>query len=80
MSADPIDDGGPAFPAPDLGEQDFGQRGAYPGMTLRAYFAGLAMQAFITARHPDHHGEGGAEVLADDAVQSADALLQRLSL
>ena len=36
------DDGGPAFPAPDLGELDFGQRGAYPGMTLRDYFAAHA--------------------------------------
>lgn len=32
------DNGGPAFPAPDLGEQDFSQPGAYPGMTLRDYF------------------------------------------
>lgn len=35
-------DGGPAFPAPDLGEQDFNQRAAYPGMTLRDYFAAKA--------------------------------------
>ena len=42
-----IETGGPAFPAPDLGEHDFGQRGAYWGMTLRDYFAAKAMQAFI---------------------------------
>ena len=35
---DKINTGGPAFPAPDLGEHDFGQRGAYWGMTLRDYF------------------------------------------
>ena len=37
-----IDNGGPAFPAPDLGEQDFGQRGIYSGMTLRDYLAAHA--------------------------------------
>lgn len=42
------DNGGPAFPALDLGEQDFGQRGAYPGMTLRDYFAAKALAALIT--------------------------------
>ena len=38
-----IETGGPAFPAPDIGEHDFGQRGAYWGMTLRDYFAGKAI-------------------------------------
>ena len=36
----PIDDGGPAFPF------DYGQ-GGVPGMTLRDYFAGQAMTAWI---------------------------------
>lgn len=39
--------GGPAFPAPDLGEQDFNQRAAYPGMTLRDYFAAKALGGLV---------------------------------
>lgn len=36
------DDGGPAFPAPDAGEEHFSQRSAYMGMSLRDYFAAHA--------------------------------------
>ena len=40
--------GGPAFPAPDAGEEHFSQRSAYMGMTLRDYFAAKAMAAVIS--------------------------------
>ena len=39
--SDPIDDGGPAFPNNDA------HGCAYTGMTLRDYFAGQAMTAWI---------------------------------
>lgn len=33
------EDGGPAFPAPELGAANFNDRSAYPGMSLRDFFA-----------------------------------------
>lgn len=69
-------DGGPAFPTAEPNNY-------YPGMSLRAHFAGLAMQA---AMHPATIAalvvEGGADcvegVVADTAVDMADALIARL--
>lgn len=72
------DTSGPAFPAPDLGEQDFGQRGAYPGMSLRDYFAAKAMNAIVSAvtaagaaRTPED-----AQVIASASYLVADAMLK----
>lgn len=62
-------DGGPAFPAPDLGKQDFGQRGAYPGMTLRDYFAAKAMAGVAST------GEYDCAMIARRAYRFADAML-----
>lgn len=72
-----INDGGPAFPAPDLGEQDFGQRGAYPGMTLRDYFAAKALTALI-ACEKDYKNRGAKAVptLAAWSYEYADAMLR----
>lgn len=39
------DDGGPAFPAPDAGEEHFSQRSAYMGLSVRD----LAMLHFTAA-------------------------------
>ena len=75
-----IETGGPAFPAPDLGEHDFGQRGAYWGMTLRDYFAAKAMPAcyaeycaYANARGYDEDWKMG---VALDAYAMADAMLK----
>lgn len=38
--------GGPAFPAPEAGQQHFSDPSVYLGMTLRDYFAAKAMQGF----------------------------------
>lgn len=46
---DTKDDGGPACPAPDLGERDFNDRGAYPGRSLRDYFAAHALTGWIAS-------------------------------
>lgn len=76
-----IEHGGPAFPAPDAGEQDFGLRGMYSGMTLRDYFAAKAMQGMLSgpAGHAilDDKTPGGAAFRATAAVsyEVADAML-----
>ena len=33
-----INNGGPAFPNPEMSEENFGNRSAYPGLTVRDYF------------------------------------------
>lgn len=82
-------DGGPAFPAPDAGGDDFGQnsRGVYRGMTLRDYFAAKAMHGFIT-EPVDGVQEAMfyelADTVCDDiaksAYQMADAMLKARAL
>ena len=82
-----IETGGPAFPAPDLGEHDFGQRGAYWGMTLRDYFAAKAMQGIVSSIDGEDNyrrlrGHAAAaelsvsEWIARDAYKQADAMLK----
>ena len=68
-----IETGGPAFPAPDLGEHDFGQRGAYWGMTLRDYFAAKAMQGVVAAAYARTYRPA---VWANEAYEIADAMLK----
>lgn len=68
----PNENGGPAFPAPDLGELNFGYRGAYPGMGLRDYFAAKAMQAAAV----NAQGVETFEQRAVWAYQQADAMLK----
>ncbi len=72
MSSQINDDGGAAFPVvhPD------GKGVQYFGMSLRDYFAANAMAGLLTARHPDHFGQDGAEVLANDSYAIADAMLE----
>jgi hypothetical protein len=41
------DNGGPAFPAAEAGQQHFNDPSAYLGMTLRDYFAAKAMQVLL---------------------------------
>lgn len=46
----PINDGGPAFPLPPVGTGDprDGMAGGSPGMSLRAWFAGQAMNGILS--------------------------------
>lgn len=83
MSA-PRDDGGPAFPAPDAGEEHFSQKSAYMGMTLRDYFAAKALPAVIAGSCAGQHHPGSAsgklggkteDLIAMDAYAMADAML-----
>jgi hypothetical protein len=84
--ADQINDGGPAFPAPDKGESDYGSnnRGAYSGMSLRDHFAANALQGLCANpgaafQANDHSGWGLVNCtdadLAALSYRIADAML-----
>lgn len=69
-----MNDGGPFFPAPDLGEREFADRAAYPGVMLRDYLAANAVVplnedgtvdshsavAAMESQPPAWEGKGGA--------------------
>lgn len=61
------DDGGPAFPVSIPGCGDNG----WSGMSLRDYFAGLAMRAVY-----GNPAAGGDEAIASYAYKMADAMMQ----
>ena len=63
-------DGGPAFPSHGtMGEV------VQQGMSLRAYFAAAALQGICAAHH---NAAANSEVVAEDAVFLADALIAEL--
>ena len=68
-----IDDGGPAFPQVELDRVTGQVCDQHFGMTLRDWFAGLAMQAAAT----NEQGANGFtfEQRAEWAYQQADAML-----
>ena len=72
-------DGGPAFPTTESHENPNwpGTRDVYAasGMTLRAYFAGQALLGLLS----DPNNMSNAEVNAQAAVVSADALIAELA-
>jgi hypothetical protein len=59
-----IDDGGAAFPSEYYAEQ---------GMTLRDYFAGMALQGSATRLNNPHHNR---DILASDCYDIADAMIE----
>jgi hypothetical protein len=59
-----IDDGGPAFP---VGRPGFADSSS--GLSLRDWFAGMAMQAFAS-RH-----DAPEEIVAEAAYKQADAMI-----
>ena len=62
-----------AFPYTNC--EDHGLNGGY-GMTLRQWYAGMAMQGFLsTLRDDDFLKKEGAENIANEAFIAADALL-----
>ena len=63
-------DGGPAFPQGYLDGPEVDPS----GMSLRAWFAGMAMQGLIT--NPDTVSE--VEIVAKFSIQYADALIAEL--
>ena len=75
MSTPKPNDGGPAFPTPF----DYDT----VGMTLRAYFAGRAMQGIlqaVTNAHLHHSTQTPPDdIIAKWAVGAADALIEELN-
>jgi hypothetical protein len=65
----------PAFPTQYSNEADGSTVMPSEGMTLREYYAGLAMQGLL-ARHPFG---GHTESISIDAVTLADALIAELA-
>lgn len=84
MSNNTFDDGGPVFPVPELGERDFGDRGAYPGMTLQDYFmaaADIPWEVAAEAVYKQNGNQNGTlpqimEKRAEMRFQQADAMLR----
>lgn len=64
-----VNDGGPAFPIPD------GNWNMSGGMSLRDYFAGLALAGLIR-NMTDAHGLWNEATAADAAYLYADAMIQ----
>lgn len=62
-------DGGPAFP---IDGEAF--RSDYTGMTLRDYFAAMAMQSYLSGPHFD--GGWTDEEIASWSYKTADAMLR----
>lgn len=81
----PINDGGPIHPCQPLNAQGDPMAPMHPGMSLRDYFAGLAMQALISKFPAEETGGGvnktdvmtarGAYCLADAMIEVREAKL-----
>ncbi len=74
MSDTPINDGGPAFPAP-AGLSHI----TTEGMTLRDYFAAAALQGNLAGQSIDvgyYEGKDAWDKAAKDAYAMADAMLK----
>ena len=71
----PPDDGGPAFPR--LGEEFGDRRYETPGMSIRDWFAGMALQGLLSngIPHPSDLTGHGVERLARTAYGYAEAML-----
>lgn len=64
------DTGGPAFP-----HGPTHQYGSHPGMSLRQWYAGMAMQGLL-ASETEENDKGYSE-LAEMAFKQADAMLEQ---
>lgn len=68
-----IDDGGNAFPIPGLQNDE-----SFNGMSLRDYFAGQALQGFLSGLLADGQakfGDSSRSEVAAQSYQMADAML-----
>ena len=73
-----INDGGPAFPVPEVFDERRGETVQYasPGMTLRDYFAAKAMQGDIASMAYQLDPVDTDEIIAQRAYIIADAMLR----
>jgi hypothetical protein len=65
-----INNGGPAFPITLNSDETFVEMGKFDGMTLRDWFAGMALQGLISATNQD-----GDWTAADSSHTTAVAFL-----
>lgn len=73
-----INDGGPAFPAPEASISHFGFPDAYTGMTMRDYFAAKVIGGLMLRNWSEFIG-GEEELIAQwgkSAYMVADAMLK----
>lgn len=71
--ADPINDGGPAFPIENPRQLENGELfKQFPGMTLRDWFAGRALTGMTAS--PDFYGDSWDKIAAH-AYDAADAMI-----
>ena len=71
---EPINDGGPAFP---IGDQSL--HPLLVGMSLRAWFAGMALQGIVTIPRKLDEDEDEFQAVAEDCCHFADAMLAELA-
>lgn len=71
MSDTKIDDGGPAFPGSWHPEMGWSPRDTPEGMSLRDWFAGMALSGILNRKC----SVDDAKWTADDAYKYADAML-----
>ena len=71
-----INDGGPAFPDP-WGANEL-SRDASTGMTLRDWFAGMALQGLLAGRKTvaTDYANNYAKAILEDSYKYADAMLK----
>ncbi len=66
-----MSDGGSAFPSPGVVLSGGRQQGAYEGMTLRDYFAAVALQGFLVGGRITEQSVYKAAYLAADGMLKA---------
>lgn len=76
-----MNDGGPAFPRPIGGDISSDFNDSQQGMTLRDWFAGMAMQGLCTSMvlSPEKETPEMDKLLAKEAYSVADAMLKARS-
>lgn len=68
-------DGGPAFPIISGGAVMFGAEDDERGLTIRDWFAGMALQGLLAVGHPVRHSKETASDLPPLAYLYADAMI-----
>ena len=74
MSQPMPNDGGPAFPSFQLHKLD--EKMWQQGMTLRDWFAGMALQGILSSAMEHWDGSGDEQKFANISYQYADAMLK----
>lgn len=71
-----INEGWPAFPAPEASQAHFGSPDVYMGMTLRDYFAAKALQGMLADLPKSCYGLNWSTLVAEQAYALADSMLK----